>query len=107
MTTIIRRKKIITDENGNGKGYWSHIQGGDLCFVCDKKFKPAQKKVFVGYHKFTGEKLNRHDYCEAGSSNWTKKFGGRIINDKKFKLISVSNETSDQKPATTIVRRRK
>lgn len=58
--------------------YWKMIQGGkDDCFVCGKSLKGRPHK-FIGYHKFSEEPLNRHEYCEPGSPRYIEKFGGYI-----------------------------
>jgi hypothetical protein len=83
----------------NEESHWKHIVGGDeKCFVCDKVFKKGQVKQLVGFHKITGVNLVRHHYCESGSVNWEKKFGGRFwLNKNK----------SDQKEEPIIIKRRK
>ena len=108
MTTIIRRR-MKSNSTSNDVSYWEKIHGGiDACFVCDKKFKSHHKKIYIGRHKESGEPLFRHNYCEAGSSNWTEKFGGRIIvvnksNSKaKDSLVKIKPESQ-----TTIKRGKK
>lgn len=58
------------------KDHWERIisTGRDVCFVCDHKFKKAQSKVYIGVHKVNEEPLYRHEYCDAVSNNWHKKF---------------------------------
>ena len=83
---IKRREKKLNCKiiiNGN---YWDKIKGGEnTCYVCDKKIRPAQQKTYIGLHKYSGEKLFRHAYCEAGSSNWMEKFGCRHLPEIKSK----------------------
>jgi hypothetical protein len=57
------------------------------------------KTWFVGYHKLTGEPLHRHSYCECGSVNWDKKFGGRIST-----LIRIKSKKKEE--STIIIKRR-
>jgi hypothetical protein len=81
----IEKKEISPQEN---KTHWSLIKGGgDTCFVCDKPFKKDQTKRYVGLHKETGERLYRHLKCASGSENWSKKFGGRLLEEQQKSTI--------------------
>lgn len=81
-TKIILRLREKEQPKPDTGTYWDKIKGGeDVCFVCDKKFHANQRRQFVGKHKYTEEKLMRHEYCESGSANWIEKFGGRISFD--------------------------
>ncbi len=80
--------------------HWKYIVGGDeKCFVCDKVFRKGQGKQLVGVHKITGVNLVRHHYCESGSVNWEKKFGGR------FWLKKTTIKQKENKPSIIIKRR--
>ena len=39
-----------------------------FCFVCDKKFKPGERKINIG------PGLNRHNGHDSNSEAWRKKF---------------------------------
>ena len=70
--------------------YWYLIQGGkENCYICDKPFK-GRKKILIGYHKLSGEQLNRHEYCEPGSTRYSEKFEGYI--DKSLKNVQPPGE---------------
>lgn len=97
---IIKRREIppellILPKEKSGT-YWDRVEGGEIrCYVCNRKFKEKDKgnKIFVGYHKFTGEKLIRHRKCLAGSVQWKKKFLNCFndnlepVNDKKIIIV--------------------
>jgi len=91
---IMKRRKILIpiilprEKSGT---YWDNINGGnEKCYVCGREFKEKEKenRIFIGYHRFTGEKLIRHRKCLAGSVQWKKKFSG-CFNDalKSINLI--------------------
>jgi|GEM_PF-2309649 hypothetical protein len=113
MSLIIRKRKKPTVQNeisNKNKPHWDKIKGGEnFCYVCDKKFKPKHTKIYIGQHNLTGEKLFRHSYCESGSDNWNKKFGGRIImKDSKSKKEYKNEKKKKEKTTTiTIIKRRK
>lgn len=51
------------------ESHWDVItMAHDVCFVCDKKIKPSQRKVSVG------PGLDRHEGCDSNSEKWRKKF---------------------------------
>lgn len=75
-TQPIKRNKI---DKSNPDWYWNLINGGDeTCYVCERPLR-GRKHTFVGYHKFSGEKLKRCEGCEPGSEKYLKKFGSLII----------------------------
>lgn len=73
--------------------FWDKItsSGEGVCFVCDHKFKSHHRKRCIGRHKYNGELLFRHEYCESGSNNWKEKFGGRLY------LVEEKKETTKEK----------
>jgi hypothetical protein len=68
--------------------HWDRITstGECICFVCDRKFKKDQTKIFIGLHKYNGEKLYRHTHCDALTQNWFKKFKARRKIKPRVKL---------------------
>lgn len=78
--STIKKKSI---DKSDPDWYWKQIEGGkDICFVCGKTLKGRPHK-FIGYHKFSEEPLNRHEYCEPGSPRYVEKFGGYINESMK------------------------
>lgn len=51
------------------KSHWDIVTiSSKNCFVCDKPFRPLQRRVKIG------EGLERHERCDANSAQWHKKF---------------------------------
>lgn len=67
---------IISTHNLESNDHLARIKttGNIACFVCDKKFKKDQRKIFIG--TMEGEKLYRHERCDCHSKKWHKKFHG-------------------------------
>jgi hypothetical protein len=108
---ILRVREIKEQPELNTDTYWDKIKGGaDLCFVCDKKFTPSQRRTFIGRHKHTGIILMRHVHCESGSANWIEKFGGRVAFDNTpspvRNLTLRVRKDIEEEPQSVIIRRR-
>lgn len=124
MNIIRRRKEIPEIERELTGTHWDKINsnGGDICFVCDRRIRHDQNVRYIGTNKYTGEKLYRHASCEAGSENWNKKFGGRLmtrlmsvgkkmesaIDDiKKIKAIVINKQQQQQEEVKIKITRRR